>query len=127
MDYSIDASFNVGISPTTLLLVSGVSLILCILMLICNWRIFSKAGEPGWMSLIPILNVYKLFEIACGSGWKMVFMFVPFLNFIYGIIIVNKLVKSFGYGLPVTLLYFIATPVAMLILAFGNNEYEGPY
>lgn len=115
------------ISTGSVVLMSAVSLILSVLMLVCNWKMFSKAGVPGWMSLIPIVNVFKLFEIARGSGWKMLFMFIPLFNFFYMIGTIHKLVKSFGYGLPMTILYFVASPVALMILAFGNNEYYGPY
>ena len=29
-----------------------------IINLICRWRIFTKAGEKGWKSLIPVYNTY---------------------------------------------------------------------
>jgi len=32
------------------------------------WRIFEKAGKPGWASLIPIYNTIILLEIV-GKPW----------------------------------------------------------
>ena len=77
------------------------------------------------MSIVPILNVFKLFELANGSGWTMLFMFIPIVNIIYGIITINRLSKEFGYGIGVTLLYFVMPIVALTILAFGRSEYYG--
>lgn len=31
---------------------------LLLISLIAAWRIFSKAGQPGWAILIPIYNMY---------------------------------------------------------------------
>ena len=36
----------------------------CVLLIIAEWKIFTKAGEAGWKSLIPIYNVYIAFKIA---------------------------------------------------------------
>lgn len=41
-------------------------LIIAILMIVAMWKIYVKAGAPGWGVLVPIYNVYLLFKIA----WK---------------------------------------------------------
>lgn len=104
-----------------------ITLAISILTIVCCWKIFEKAGVSGWMALIPFLNTFKLFEIACGNGFKMLFLLIPVFNVFYGILTIHKLSKAFGYGIGLTILYFIATPTALLILAFGNNVYYGPY
>lgn len=40
-----------------------------VLLIIANWRIFTKAGEPGWKSLIPIYNYYILLKICKMRNW----------------------------------------------------------
>ncbi len=45
------------------------AIIFFILMVIANWKIFKKAGEPGWKSIIPIYNVYIMFKIVNMKSW----------------------------------------------------------
>lgn len=126
MDYA-DMTYSVGIKLPLLCAMGGITFILMLLSIVCWWKIFTKAGEPAWMSVIPFLNTFKKYEIACGSGWKMFIAWIPVVGWIYSIIATNKLSKAFGYNAMLTVLYLFATPVAVFILAFGNNDYYGPY
>ncbi len=98
-----------------------------VILLAAAWRIFEKAGKPGWAAIIPIYNVIVLLEIV-GKPWWWLFliMFVPLGNFIWGIWAMNLLSLSFGKneGFTVGLVFlpFIFYP----ILGFGNAEYMGP-
>lgn len=40
-----------------------------VLFIISSWKIFTKAGEKGWKSLIPFYNMYILFKIVNMKGW----------------------------------------------------------
>ncbi|MBQ3325714.1 hypothetical protein IJG79_00990 [Candidatus Saccharibacteria bacterium] len=40
-----------------------------IITIIASWRIFVKAGEKGWKSLIPIYNFYILYKICGMKKW----------------------------------------------------------
>lgn len=40
-----------------------------VLTVIATWKIFKKAGEPGWKSLIPIYNFYILYKIVGMKTW----------------------------------------------------------
>lgn len=40
-----------------------------LLQIIALWRVFKKAGEPGWKSIIPIYNYYILFKITKMKNW----------------------------------------------------------
>lgn len=123
--YNADISQLFGISSSLVAFASIISLVIFVWMLVCNWKIFTKVDYPGWYSIVPILNVFKLFELANGNGWTMLFMFVPILNVIYGVMTIHRLCKEFGYGIGVTLLYFVMPIVALTILAFGRSEYYG--
>ncbi len=35
-----------------------------VLLIVAEWRIFTKAGKPGWHSLIPYLSTYDLVEFS---------------------------------------------------------------
>jgi hypothetical protein len=97
-----------------------------ILMIAACWKIFTKAGQPGWASIIPIYNWYILCKIVGRPGWWVILLLIPFINFIIGIILCIDLAKSFGkgvgFGIGLVLLSLIFFP----ILAFGSAQYQGP-
>jgi len=86
---------------------------------------FTKAGKPGWASIIPIYNAIVLLEIAGKPIWWIVLLFIPLVNFIVIIIVVIDLAKNFGkgtgFGLGLAFLPFIFYP----ILGFGDAKYRG--
>lgn len=107
-------------SPITALLSVG----LLILMLTSFWSIFSKAGRPGWLSLIPVVNLYNLIKIAGRPGWWILLFLVPVVNFIIAIMVTinvaNKFGKSTLFGVGMIFLPFVFYPV----LAFSDARYE---
>lgn len=118
---------SIGISPYMLAAITAVTISLSLVTVICMWKIFEKTGTPGWFCLIPGLNIFKLFEISCGNGWKMFFLLIPVFGQIYYFIMLHKLSRAFGYGILLTILQVPAPVVALFILAFGNNDYYGAY
>lgn len=50
-----------------------IAIVLGALLLIANWKIFTKAGQAGWKTLIPIYNGMVLFKIIYGSMGKFFF------------------------------------------------------
>ena len=103
-------------------------LALLIGIIVALWKVYKKAGYPGWASLVPFYNNYVLFEIVYGkgNGWKFLLSLIP----IYNIYLMFKLYidwakaygKSTGYGL--LLLFFY--PFVIFAMAFGNATYMGP-
>ena len=93
--------------------------------IIVYWIIFTKADEEGWKSLIPIYNVYILYKITWGNGLIFLLLLVPFVNFIVGILTINKLSKCFGHGLGFTLGLLFLPIIFLPLLAFGDSRYEG--
>ena len=89
------------------------------------WKIFEKAGKPGWAAIVPIYNLIVLLEIVNKPIWWIVLMLIPFVNIIVFIMIYIELAKAFGkdalYGIGLTLLGFIFLPM----LAFGDAQYQG--
>jgi hypothetical protein len=100
-------------------------LLVAVLMIAAMWKIFTKAGQPGWACLIPIYNIYILCKIVGRPGWWVILMLIPFVNFIIAIILCIDLAKSFGngvgFGLGLALLGIIFFP----ILGFGSSQYQG--
>ena len=121
-----------------------------ILQIIANWNIFTKAGEAGWKSLIPIYGDYVSYKIA----WQTSYFW---LNFILGIVasyvssanlnesmfltviatllriviaVINiiycvKLSKAFGHGIGFAIGLILLQPIFLLILGFGSDQYYG--
>lgn len=111
---------------TTVLL----ALVPTILLIIANWKIFSKAGKLGWACLIPIYGNVVQFQIVGLSPWLLLLYIVPIVNYVAIVVLTAvlafRLAKSFGkdigWGFGLWLLPFIF----YLILGFGKSEYVGP-
>jgi hypothetical protein len=90
------------------------------------WKIFTKAGEAGWKSIIPIWNVLIILKIVGREWWWLLLMFIPIVNIVIWIIVDIDLAKSFGrgtgFGIGLVFLSFIFAP----ILGFGSDTYKGP-
>ncbi len=123
-----------------------------IILIIGNWRILSKAGKPGWYSLIPFLNIYEEYEI-CWKGWYGLLYIVLFVvasvasssatgedpNIVASIVaaiagigalvirIVQsaKLAKAFGRGTVFTIFLIIFERITRLVLGLGSSQYVG--
>ena len=101
-------------------------LVVLVFYLWVGWKIFVKAGKPGWAVIIPIYNLYVMLEIVGRPAWWLILCLIPFVNFIVLIILIFDTAKSFGkdtgFGLGMLFLGFIFYP----ILAFGSAKYVGP-
>ena len=91
-----------------------------------GWKLFVKAGQPGWAAIIPIYNFIVLLKIVGKPWWWILGMLIPFLNFIVLILVSLNVAKVFGKGtgfaVGLILLGFIFYP----ILAFGDATYTAP-
>lgn len=98
-------------------------LALVIFMIACMWRIYSKAGKPGWAAIVPIYNYVVLLEIVKKPIWWIILMLIPIVNFIIIIIIMVELAKAYGkeggFAAGLILLPIVFFP----ILAFGDAKY----
>ena len=104
---------------------SIISLALSLIMIAALWIIFTKAGEKGWKSIIPIYSTYILFKIVYGSGWRFLLLLIPIVNIIIAIMYDFDMAKSFGKGAGFGLGLLFLSPIFLLILAFGSAEYVG--
>jgi hypothetical protein len=97
-----------------------------VLVFVSLWKLFEKAGKPGWAGIVPIYNAIVLLEIVGRPLWWIVLMLLPCVNFVVGIIVCIDLAKSFGkdvaYGIGLALLGIVFFP----LLAFSDARYVGP-
>ncbi len=101
-------------------------LAISIFMVVAMWKMFAKAGKPGWACIVPFYNNYCLFEIAFGNGWLFLLTLVPCVNFVFLIMLYFKLAKAFGQGVGFGFGLLFLNPIFVAILGFGNAEYIGP-
>jgi hypothetical protein len=91
------------------------------------WKVFEKAGQPGWACLIPIYNAYIMTKIGGKPGWWVLLMIIPGVNIVFVIWLYNMISKSFGkeegFTIGLVLLGIIFWP----ILGYGSAKYLGPY
>ena len=129
----------------------AISIIIYILLVIANWKIFTKAGEAGWKSIIPFLNAYVIFKISWnvkmfwimmgtlvggsvlasiagedGGVLAIIAAILSIASIVIGVIDIYKLSKSFGHGIGFTIGLILFSPIFTLILGFGSSQYIGP-
>jgi hypothetical protein len=122
VEYSYSASSQ-GQTPGPLFWIFWLALM--ILMIAGVWKIFTKAGQPGWASIIPVYNWYVWCKIVDRPGWWVILLFIPFVNFIVGIILCIDLAKSFGKGVGFGIGLILLPVIFCPILGFGSARYQG--
>ncbi len=152
---SEEAATNImvgGILGATLGAVAAITLVLWVLQIIAYWKIFKKAGEPGWKSIIPVYSQYTLYK----ATWNVPMFWVWFVLtivttvfaelvqtpdpnivltiiafvltiafMVFTIMSYHKISKSFGHGVGFTLGLIFLWPIFILILGFGSSQYRG--
>src|SRR4051812_21646288 len=82
-----------------------------VLVFVSLWKLFEKAGKPGWAGIVPIYNAIVLLEIVGRPLWWIVLLMVPCVNFVIAILVCIDLAKAFGkdalYGIGLALLGFV--------------------
>lgn len=131
VDIVSQADSILGIALTFLSTFAIIGFIIAVLGIIANWKIFTKAGEKGWKSLIPIYGTVVLFRIAGVSpllilGYLAAGIPVVGALIVLGITIYvyHKLSKAFGQDAGFTVGLVLLNTIFMLILGFGKSEYQ---
>lgn len=126
------------------------TVVLYIAYIIGYWKIFTKAGEAGWKSIIPFYNVYTLYKISWKTPMFFIFLIAVLVSggisglgtnatglisviglILYAVVIViqviqcNKLAKAFGKGIGFTLGLVFLNTIFIIILGLGSSEYKG--
>lgn len=100
--------------------------LLGVVVLVAMWKVYTKAGKPGWAVLIPFYNVFVLLEIVGRPGWWLLLFLIPLVNVVVLVMVAFDLARVFGkgsgFGLGLVFLNFIF----ILILGFGDAVYVGP-
>ena len=97
------------------------SMALGVLMIVSLWKIFKKAGKPGWASIVPIYNIYIMCEIAEKEWWYVLLSCVPFVNIYAIIVLYNGMAKKFGKSGGFVVGMILLPVVFFPMLAFGKD------
>lgn len=107
------------------LILAVMVLAVSILMIASVWKVFTKAGQPGWAAIVPIYNLIVMLQIAGKPVWWLILFFIPVVNLVVAVMMVVALARSFGkgtgFGIGLLLLSFVFYP----ILGFGDARYVG--
>jgi len=104
-----------------------VALALAVVLIIGLWKVYVKAGQPGWAVLIPFYNVYVLLKIAGRPGWWLVLCLIPLVNIVIALMVAIDVAKAFGQSAVFgVVLLFLLSGIGYLVLGFGNYKYVGP-
>jgi Family of unknown function (DUF5684) len=99
-------------------------LALIVFMIVTMWKIFTKAGKPGWACLIPFYNAFVMLEIAGKPGWWFILLFIPVVNFVIGILAMVGLAQNFGKGGGYVVGMIFLPIIFYPMLAFGSATYQ---
>ncbi len=102
-----------------------VQLIIVVLIIASLWKVFDKAGQPGWAAIIPIYNCYIMLKVASKPGWWLILMFIPLVNLVIGFIVCLAVAEKFGKGAGFAVGLFFLGFIFLPILAFSDAAYSG--
>ena len=96
-----------------------------VFMIVSMWKVFTKAGKPGWAAIVPIYNIVVLIEIVRKPMWWIAMFFIPFVNFVFCILLYVGLAKAFGKSGAFAAGLILLAPIFFPILGFGSAQYIG--
>ena len=106
-------------------------LVFYVLQIIVWWRLFEKAGEEGWKSIIPIYNVWIAFNIANpGSSNNILWFigsFIPHIQVLVFIFMGYKFASKFTDNIIIRILYMIFPFFTGFLLAFSDQFQYSPH
>lgn len=99
---------------------------IALVVVIGGWKVFEKAGQPGWAILVPIYNLYVMLQIAGRPGWWLILYLIPLVNLIIMIVVAIDIAKAFGQSAAFGFfLLFLFCGIGYLVLGFGDYRYQG--
>ena len=113
-------------TPELLLLIIFFFLILIFVApaIIGLWKIFTKAGKPGWACIVPIYNIVVLLEIVGKPAWWILLMLIPIVNIVFSVIVYHRLSIVFGKDSGFTFGIIFLPMIFIPILGFGKAVYQ---
>ncbi|MEO6083874.1 MAG: DUF5684 domain-containing protein [Umezawaea sp.] len=120
-------STTTTMDSSTIVVYGIVGAVLGLVAIVAMWKVFTKAGKPGWAAIIPIYNLYVLLKIAGRPGWWLILFLIPLVNIVMSFVVYVDVAKSFGKGAAFGIFMLgIFSFIGFPILGFGSAAYQGP-
>lgn len=114
------------LEPMLGMLAFAFMLIPMVILIISMWKVFTKAGKPGWACIIPIYSAIVLLEIVGKPIWWIFLFMIPIVNIVVSIMVFHQLSLSFGKDVGFTVGLVLLSIIFIPILAFDSSVYIGP-
>ncbi len=101
-----------------------IQIVVMIVVVVALWKVFTKAGKPGWAAIVPIYNSVVLLQIVGRPIWWVILLLIPCVSSVIAIILMIDLAKSFGKGGGFTAGLILLPFIFLPILGFGSATYQ---
>lgn len=105
-------------------IISLLYLVMIVAAIAGMWKVFEKAGQPGWAAIVPIYNMFVLLQIVNKPIWWIVLLLIPLINIVILIMVSIALAEKFGKGggfaVGMVFLPFVFYPM----LGFGDERFQ---
>lgn len=101
-----------------------ISIVAAVFLIVAYWKIFEKAGEPGWKSIVPLYNTYTMYKLLFSSGWMFLLEFIPVVNIVMWVMRCKRTSHAFGHGAGYTLGLMFLPNIFAMILGFNSDEFH---
>lgn len=81
-----DSNAVLAILGLSILAIMLIAIVLIVLLVIARWKMFTKAGEAGWKSLIPIYSGYITYKLCWDTKNFIIFIILSVISSICGYI-----------------------------------------
>lgn len=99
--------------------------IVVLISTVSMWKLYLKANQPGWASIVPIYNTIIFLKIANKPIWWFILLLVPIVNIVIAFMVTYDFVKAYGKGLGYFLGFMFLPFIFAPLLAFGDSKYLG--
>jgi hypothetical protein len=95
-------------------------------MMIGMYKVYEKAGQPGWAALVPFYNMIILVKIVGQDDMRWLFYLIPIAGIIFYAQDLITLAQCFGKDSGFAIGMLLLAPVFWPILGFGDARYTPP-
>lgn len=114
-------------SPELIAVSVAIAILLYVWVALALSAVFRKAGEEPWRAWVPVLNTIVVLRLGRLSGWLVLLIVVPVVGalafFVITIIALQRINRSFGLGVGMTVLGALLFPVWASVVGWGSARW----
>ncbi len=104
----------------------AIALLAIVVGAVSGYKLYAKAGQPGWACLVPVYNLLVMLRIVDLPWWTLLLMLIPGVNLVASLVVSFRLAKAFGQGMAGFLALVLVPFLMVPALAFGGARYTKP-